>query len=157
MKKIFLILILLITFKLSFSQENPFVVLFEPIAIYSRDEINAAFLLDATIFYEQELNNIVFYNLRAGVRFESPSAHVGLFINANLNKYIYLLTGFNYYFPLDNRSISNLGMDTHYKLGFGLGIHINENIFVELTNYNIPNKNNDNFFHIFNVGIGYRF
>lgn len=157
MKKIFLILILLIPFKYSLSQENQFAVLFEPTAIYSRDEINAAFLLDATIFYEQDLNDIFFYNLRAGIRFESPSAHIGIFINLNLNKNIYLLTGFNYYFPLDNRSISNLGMDTRYKLGFGLGIHINNNMFVELTNYNIPNKNKDNFIHIFNVGIGCRF
>lgn len=157
MKKVFMILILLIPFKLSFSQESSFAILFEPAAIYSRDEINAAFVLDATVFYEQELNNILFYNFRAGVRFEYPSAHIGSSINVNLNKNIYLLMGFNYYFPLDNRSISNLGMDTRYKLGFGLGVNINEDIFAELTNYNIPNKNNDNFFHIFNVGIGYRF
>ncbi len=61
MKKVFMILILLIPFKLSFSQETSFAILFEPAAIYSRDEINAAFILDATVFYEQELNNILFY------------------------------------------------------------------------------------------------
>lgn len=157
MQKVLIIIILLIPFDLLLSQGNEFNILFEPVAVYSRDELNAAFVFDATLFYEQEINNILFYNLRAGIRFESPSAYVGFFINGNINRNIYLLMGFNYYFPLDDRKVSNLGLDTRYKLGIGVGINLSNSLFAELTNYNIPQKNTDSFFHIFNVGIGYRF
>lgn len=155
MYKVFLFLIFFSCY--SFCQCESVGVSFEPFAITNNNYgLGGGFLLNTSFLYEHELNDVFSTRASVGIRFEFVSAHIGLFLNSNFNKSVYMISGFQYYFPLDNRKISNKGLDTRFKIGIGIGFKLRERLYMELTNYNLPNNNTDNFIHLFNLGILYK-
>lgn len=138
-------------------QSNYLTVLYEPVVVYQMNGFNVDTFNEISLRFDSHFESGISYNLRAGINLETPKLHTGVNFNADLNMYIYVLAGLNYYFSLSNRELSNLGLDTRFKFDVGIGINLSKQVFIELINYDIPNTNKDKFSHLFNLGLGYRF